>query len=252
MLLCIYILKCKGDFYMYKNFIFDLYGTLVNIHTNENKRNVWKKLSLFYSYNGANYKPNELKKAYLEEVQTKLRENTKTKYPDIKLSSVFRNLYESKGVRADNHLVSYSLRLFRGLSTEYIGLYPGVKSLLEELKANSKKIYMLSNGQREFTVPELKYLGIHDYFDGLYSSSDIEICKPDTAFFNYLIETEELNKEETIFIGNDHLCDIEGAKKASLDCLYIHSNQSRKVTKVESNYAIWDGDVTKILKMLVK
>lgn len=235
---------------MYKNFIFDLYGTLVNIHTNEVKSLVWRKLALFYSYNGAIYKPNELKGSYLTKVKSKLQENHKTQYPDIKLSSVFRTLYEDKGVHADNHLVSYSLRLFRALSTEYICLYPGIKALLNELKARNKKIYMLSNGQREFTVPELKYLGIHDYFDGLYSSSDIEICKPDKAFFNYLIENEHLNKEESIFIGNDHICDVEGAKAASLDCLYIHSNQSRKVNEVTSKYAIWDGDVTKILKII--
>ena len=79
---------------MYKNFIFDLYGTLVNIHTNEGKSLVWRKLALFYSYNGAIYKPNELKTNYLTEVKNKLQENNKTEYPDIKLSSVFRKLYE--------------------------------------------------------------------------------------------------------------------------------------------------------------
>ncbi|WP_160672449.1 HAD family hydrolase [Clostridium sp. C8-1-8] len=235
---------------MYKNFIFDLYGTLINIHTNESKSMLWKKLSLFYSYNGAIYKPSELKQAYLEEVDKKLKANNKTEYPDIKLSEVFKKLYEDKGIEVDEQLISYSMRLFRGLSTEYISLYPGVKELLTELKATNKKIYMLSNGQREFTVPELKYLGIHDYFDGLYSSSDIEICKPDKAFFDYLINNENLDREESIFIGNDHLCDVEGAKAASLDCLYIHSNQSRKVTKVDSDYLIWDGDVSKILKTL--
>lgn len=29
---------------MYHNFIFDLYGTLVDIHTNENKTSLWKRL----------------------------------------------------------------------------------------------------------------------------------------------------------------------------------------------------------------
>ena len=29
---------------MYHNFIFDLYGTLVDIHTNENKTSLWKGL----------------------------------------------------------------------------------------------------------------------------------------------------------------------------------------------------------------
>lgn len=235
---------------MYSNFIFDLYGTLINIHTNEEKSALWKKLSLFYSYNGAYYKAGELKKCYLEEVDKKLKENTKTKYPDIKLLQVFKKLYEAKGVEADDALAAYSMRLFRALSTEHIALYAGVRELLKELKLKNKKIYMLSNGQREFSVPELKYLGIYDYFDGLYSSSDIEICKPDAAFFNYLIEKEGLSREESIFIGNDHLSDVEGAKAASLDCLYIHSNQSRKINQVSSKYAVWDGDINKILKTI--
>ena len=31
----------------YDNYIFDLYGTLVDIHTEENDPLVWKKLALF-------------------------------------------------------------------------------------------------------------------------------------------------------------------------------------------------------------
>ena len=33
---------------MYQNYIFDLYGTLVDIHTNEKKAYLWKKMSLFF------------------------------------------------------------------------------------------------------------------------------------------------------------------------------------------------------------
>mgnify|MGYP002517624889 CR=1 FL=1 len=38
---------------MYHNFIFDLYGTLVDIHTNEHKPSLWKKLALSYPFQGA-------------------------------------------------------------------------------------------------------------------------------------------------------------------------------------------------------
>ena len=34
----------------YDNYVFDLYGTLVDIRTDENRKEVWKSLSLFYSY----------------------------------------------------------------------------------------------------------------------------------------------------------------------------------------------------------
>ncbi len=223
-----------------------MYGTLVNIKTNENRKQLWEKLSLVYSYNGAVYDYKELKKAYITAVKNALKANTKTKYPDIRLVSVFEKLYLNKGANVDNAVVIQTMRTFRILSTEHLDLYPGVIEILDELKAKGKKIFMLSNGQREFTVPELKYLGIHDYFDGLYSSSDIEICKPDTAFFDYLIEKEGLSKSESVFIGNDDKCDADGAMAVSLDCIYIHSNLSRDVKEVQSKYQILDGDVRKI------
>lgn len=237
---------------MYNNFIFDLYGTLVEIRTDETKKKLWKKMALFYSYNGAVYSQKELKKAYFKKVKKALEGNKKTEYPDIRITEVFKELYADKAVEVNEEIIIQSTRLFRILSTEYLGLYSQAVDMLKELKDQGKKIFMLSNGQREFTVPELKYLGIYEYFDGLYSSSDIEICKPDPLFFNYLIEKEGLEKDESIFIGNDHLCDVAGAKSAYLDCLYIHSNNSRKVKKVDSTYAIWDGDIRKIITTVNK
>ena len=38
---------------MYDTCIFDLYGTLVDIRTDENKEELWEKLSLFYAFYGA-------------------------------------------------------------------------------------------------------------------------------------------------------------------------------------------------------
>lgn len=40
---------------MYKNYVFDLYGTLVDINTNENNINLWKKMQEFYAFYGAVY-----------------------------------------------------------------------------------------------------------------------------------------------------------------------------------------------------
>lgn len=32
----------------YKNYIFDLYGTLIDIHTEEGERKLWKALAKYY------------------------------------------------------------------------------------------------------------------------------------------------------------------------------------------------------------
>jgi len=56
---------------MYDNYVFDLYGTLVDIHTEENDAKVWEKLSLFYGFHGALYAPQELQESYLALIQSK-------------------------------------------------------------------------------------------------------------------------------------------------------------------------------------
>ncbi|MCD7954832.1 MAG: HAD family hydrolase [Lachnospiraceae bacterium] len=49
--------------YHYHNYIFDLYGTLVDIHTDEENPMLWDKMCLFYGYYGADYSPEELRLA---------------------------------------------------------------------------------------------------------------------------------------------------------------------------------------------
>ena len=39
----------------YKNYIFDLYGTLVDINTDEWSAQLWKKMAILYGYYGAAY-----------------------------------------------------------------------------------------------------------------------------------------------------------------------------------------------------
>ena len=58
----------------YDNYVFDLYGTLVDIHTEEEDAQLWEKLAMFYGYYGALYEPKELQKEY--EVLVKGKEDS--------------------------------------------------------------------------------------------------------------------------------------------------------------------------------
>lgn len=37
---------------MYNNYIFDLYGTLIDINTDEWNDDLWKKIGILYAYQG--------------------------------------------------------------------------------------------------------------------------------------------------------------------------------------------------------
>lgn len=238
---------------MYTNYIFDLYGTLVDIHTNEKSKVLWNKLSLFYSFNGAIYSPDELKVSYLSNVKEKQKSLSHTKYPDFPIENVFKILYENKGIVPSEDLVKSTAQLFRVLSTKYLKLYDGVIDLLELLQEKRKNIYLLSNAQRVFTLYEMKILGIDKYFNEIYFSSDYYICKPDAKFFKKLINDLDLDVKKSIMIGNDHICDIEGANSVGLNTLYIHSNQSREIkSPFDSTYKVMSGDVNEISSLIIK
>lgn len=235
----------------YKNYIFDLYGTLVDIHTDEEIPELWEKLALFYGYYGAVYTAEELKKSYLELVSQEENSYAHEAYPEIELEYVFQKLYEKKGVKADIELATHAGQFFRILSTEYVKLYDGTKEMLESLHNKGKKVYLLSNAQEIFTSYELHYLGLVPYFDDIFISSSCQCKKPDTKFYQMLIDKHQLKIEECLMIGNDNTTDIAGAKELGMDSLYIHSNLSPELTgEPDSTYFLEEMDMKKIKEML--
>ncbi len=242
---------------MYKNYIFDLYGTLIDINTDEWCDDLWKKMAILYGYKGAHYTYDELKGEYLNLVSLE-KVAVRKRHPeynvvDIKIEKVFKKLFTQKGVKVTKAQVAFVAEAFRCYSTKYIKLYDGVIDLLDTLKAKGKRIYLLSNAQRYFTENELNMLGLTEYFDGICISSDEECSKPDSCYYKTLFDRYGLEKSESIMIGNDYVSDIGGAAHFGIDSLYIHQSISPDIEgELRSTYTVMDGDVYKIKKLTVK
>ena len=242
---------------MYQNYIFDLYGTLIDINTDEWSDELWKKLSILYAYHGAIYTHKELADEYGrlvdEEKERVHKRHREYKDIDIKIEKVFRQLFTQKGVKPTKSQVLFIAEAFRCYSTKYIKLYDGVLDLLDTLKSKGKKIYLLSNAQRSFTENELNMFGLTPYFDGICISSDEECSKPDTNYFKILFDRYGLQKSESIMIGNDYLSDIGGAADFGIDSLYIHQSISPEIKgECRCTYSVMDGNVFQIKKLTVK
>lgn len=239
----------------YKNYIFDLYGTLIDINTNEWSAQLWKKMAILYGYYGAQYTYKELGAEYGrlvdKEKRAVMRRHPEYTVIDIKIEKVFRRLFTQKGVKPKKATVLEICEVFRCFSTKYIKLYDGVRELLNTIKENGGRIYLLSNAQRTFTENELNMLGLTPYFDGICISSDEECSKPDAHYFQILFDRCGLKKEESIMIGNDFRSDIGGAADFGIDSLYIHQSISPEIDgELRSTYTIMDGDVYKMIDIL--
>jgi len=220
----------------YKNYIFDLYGTLVDIHTDEQKASVWKKIAVYFSAQGAAYTGKELKERYIAlicEEEKRLFRKLKKKYPDItikeveiNLDRVFVKLYKEKGVKANRQLVKDTMLAFRAITMEKLRLFPGAKELLQGLKAEGKQVFLLSNAQTSFTLPEMKALGMDTLFDDIFFSSDLEVKKPSGYFYDALFAKYGLKKSESVMVGNDRFADVQGALDYGIEAIYLHTEQS--------------------------
>ncbi len=244
---------------MYSNIIFDLYGTLIDIRTDEYSLDFWRRAVQVFAMGGASFSPGELRTAYSKYVRRaymreKLRHPT-YKHLDVDLLEVFRKLYAMKGLSPDEVQLRDTAYKFRKASTEHINLYDGVTELLEGLRAAGKKIYLLSNAQESFTIPEMDELGILGYFDGIMISSEERVSKPQKQFFNKLLDKYNLKPEECLMVGNDMNSDMLGAESAGIDGLYIHQDISPDVydeNEIHAKWKIMDGDVHKILGYILE
>ena len=210
----------------YTDLVFDLYGTLVDIHTEENDA-VWGKTAIYFGFYGAHYTGPELKAAFHAAMSRREAEAGQSYecFPDIPFELVMAELFIQKGITANAQALGVNAaQLFRIASIDYIRLYPQVLEALDLLRQSGCRLWLLSNAQRVFTEYELRHLGLGQQLDGIYISSDYRCRKPDVRFYRALIDEQHLNPENCLMIGNDRQTDIAGAKAAGFATLYLHTN----------------------------
>ncbi len=238
----------------YQNYIFDLYGTLLDIRTDESSYKFWNKVSQTLQLYGVVMTPVQCKKKYQwmcrkaieKKVQEAGHENV-----EIDLAELFAQWFP-EDARTPKKIQAF-MTLFRYGSTKYLRLFDHTVSTLEALKQNGKKIFLLSNAQEGFTLNELKGTKIYDYFDAIYISSQYGIKKPCPQFMQQLLDDQSIKIEESVMTGNDFSSDIAIANALEMDSIFLntdhHSHAELEMLnkKNPATYIIEDGDVAKIL-----
>lgn len=208
--------------------VFDLYGTLVSIHTNETKNALWRRMAAYYSSRGAEYSPRDLRQSWDDlcldaDRAAESADPGTNRYREIDLKGVFEELFRLRGVIPAEEEVREAAWQFRCASTTHLRAYAHAAELLSALRSAGLRVILLSNAQSCFTLPELELLGLADAFDAIYISSDHGVKKPDPRFFQIMLTEQDLDGAECLMVGNDPVCDIAGAKAALMRTFYIRS-----------------------------
>ena len=200
------------------NFVFDLYGTLIDIKTDESPLSFWQGVAEYLG-DGVHL-AEDVRGEYL----SLCAEAKKGENHEIDLLSVFEKMLLARGREAEE---AFALAdEFRRLSMKKLKCFPYAKMILRGIKQRGGGVFLLSNAQACFTVNELRCCGLTELFDGIILSSDVGTKKPSEEIFAYAFDKFGISPEKSIYVGNDLRDDILGASSVGMRTVYIHTEQS--------------------------
>jgi putative hydrolase of the HAD superfamily len=232
--------------------LFDLYGTLVDIQTREGE---WEfdRLARWLGFHGVKIGEGELQKVYRRKAEKAFyRKRQECTHPEIDVRDVFREICGSYGGHeATEDFVNETCRVFRAMTTQRLGLYPGTLPLLKHLEKGAYRLAIVSNAQRVFSEPELDFLGLRTYFDFILFSSDVGRQKPDFRTYERALEVLRVEPSRACFVGNDPYYDVYGAEKLGMTTVLVRSNilpaDKRAGRDVRPDIEVVDGDLERLI-----
>ena len=210
--------------------LFDLYGTLVDIETDEAMDEIYRSIAHFLTYQGVYLHRGEVRDSYYQ-ILKQQKAASGEKYPEIDVLAIWQSFLGLHGIHLATERARLSIilsHLYRGISRQRLQLYPEVLLVLETLQAEYL-IGLVSDAQPCYALPELQSLGLGGYFSPMVISADHGYRKPDTRLFDKALERMKLQPDQVIYVGNDMYRDIYGAKRAGLKTIFVDSNQGEKI-----------------------
>ena len=110
-------------------------------------------------------------------------------------------------------------RLRRGI-LQQVRPDPRLNALLERL-GRSYRLGVVTNGSTQSQRGKLRGLGIEQHFEPIVVSEEVGHRKPEFAIFRLALRGWELPHDEVLFVGDDSLKDIGGARGAGLRTLQV-------------------------------
>ena len=112
---------------------------------------------------------------------------------------------------------------------ENLPLNPGMRALVEDIKAKGGKLYLLSNVSIGFAeqyhhVSHLREL--FSLFDGLVFSGPLGIIKPDPAIFHHILNKFSLQPEHCVFI-DDNAANVAGAEAVGIRAYHFDGDPQK-------------------------
>lgn len=204
-----------------KGIIFDCYGTLIDIDTDEDDYYTYDTVSKWLKYKGVKIDPDLLRSEYHSKIRDKM-EASKEKYPEVRVEEIFAEICGENAIwKSDTtYLGIETSKVFRSASLRRLRPFQESMEILKRYKDLS--LCLVSNGQRVFSEKELRFLGLYEFFDHVIFSSDMRYKKPDQRIFRIALERMKLKPEEVLSVGDTAENDIIAPQEIGMEAMHIY------------------------------
>lgn len=201
--------------------MFDLYGTLVDVETDEISSDFWAQLSRDLTVDwGIVSNPASLGEAYN---QFCVEEEARNGNGRI-LDNVFDRWLQEIDPLGNSKLTAPEFAaIFRRRSAK-LRMRRYTVGLCKELRNAGVKLAIVSNTEALFTRVDLKDLGLAKYIDNIVLSSDLGVEKPNPEIITLALAPLEISTHSAVFIGDNWNTDIRGSLAANMISIYLTDN----------------------------
>ena len=110
---------------------------------------------------------------------------------------------------------------FLRLTNKYFSVLQGADGVVREL-AKRYPLTIISNGFKEVQYYKFAHSGLAECFVHTIISEEVGINKPQPEIFRIALQMNGVTEDEAIMIGDSYSSDIQGAKNAGIDQIWLH------------------------------
>jgi putative hydrolase of the HAD superfamily len=210
--------------------LFDINGTLIDIDTDERMDEAYRAIGHFLLYQGVNLRRWEVRDLYFNVMKEQLAASGE-EHPEFDVTKVWREILRRQSSDFTRSLPRAKLEqlplviaeLQRGVSRKRLKCFPQAKEVLEQLRQRYA-LAVVSDAQTAYAIPELRAVGLQEFFEEIVISGDFGYRKPDARLFHTALAKLNVLAEQAIFVGNDCYRDVFGAQQAGMQAVLFSSS----------------------------
>jgi putative hydrolase of the HAD superfamily len=213
---------------------FDVNGTLVDIHTEDDREDIFRAIGHYLTYQGVDLRRHEIRDMYFERLKQQQRESPE-EFPEFDAVAIWASI-------VDDHATAYThglaperraqlpltlAEMYRGVSRRRLKVYPHVRDMLSRLRERFP-LAIVSDGQKAWARGELHRVGLTEFFGPIVVSGEHGFRKPDRRLFQYALDGMGVPADGTVYVGNDMYRDVYGAREMGMTTVMFDSDQGTK------------------------